>query len=107
MSLENPDLETPLILPNPEQFRKYGQLFFIQVQIDTTDLGSIEEKIKQAMQIEHTLAAFCKGEISLEDFFDLSEIFLEDCSIDDYVDEVCDSLGQELQPLILPYEYQP
>lgn len=102
LSLENPDLESPLILPNPEQFRQYGQLFFVQITVDTTDSGDIKEQIKQAMQIEHTLAAFCKGEITLAEFFELSEVFLGGDRIDEYVEEVCDSLEHELQPLILP-----
>ena len=105
MSLENPNLNQPLILPNPEQFRQYGQLFFVQITIDTSDSGDIKAQIKQAMQIEHTLAAFCKGEITLAEFFDLSEIFLGSDRIDEYVDEVCDSLESELQPLILPHGY--
>ena len=103
--LENPDLNQPLILPNPEQFREYRHLFFIQNHIDTSDQGDIKEQIRQAMQIEKTLAAFCKGEISLAEFFELSEIFLGGDRIDEYVDEVCDSLESELQPLILPHGY--
>lgn len=105
MSFEDPSFDQSLILPNPEQFRQYGHLFFIQIQVDTSDQGDIKEQIRQAMQIEQTLAAFCRGEISLAEFFELSEIFLGGDRIDEYVDEVCDSLESELQPLVLPYGF--
>ncbi|AFZ22374.1 hypothetical protein [Allocoleopsis franciscana] len=100
-SLESPDLNSPLILPNPEQFRQYGSLFFVQVFLDTDDSGDIQHQIQQGLAIERTLASFCKGEISLAEFFDLAEIHLGADQIDQYVDEVCDGLEENLQPLIL------
>lgn len=100
-SLESFDLNSPLILPNPEQFREYGSLFFVQVYIDTADSGDIQHQIRQGLAIERILASFCKGEISLAEFFDLAEMYLGADQIDQYVDEVCDGLDKNLQPLIL------
>lgn len=100
-SLESPDLDSPLILPNPEQFRQYGSLFFLQVNIDTKDLGDIQEQIRRGIVIEKVLGAFCKGEISLAEFFELVDFHLDADQIDDYIDEVCENLEENLEPLIL------
>lgn len=99
--LESPDLNSPLILPNPEQFREYGRLFFVQINLETDDSGDIHHQIQQGLAIERTLASFCKGEISLAEFFDLAEIHLSGDQIDQYVEEVCNALEENLHPLIL------
>lgn len=101
MSFESPDINAPLFVPDPEFFRDMGSIFFPQVVIGTADNGDIQEQIRIAMRVEFALAAFCRGELSPEEFFDLSEIYLGDDQIDEYIEEVADGLEQEFSGLIL------
>lgn len=101
MSYESPDINAPLFVPNPEFFRDMGSILFPQVVIGTADNGDIEEQIRVAMRVEFALAAFCRGELTPDEFFELSEIYLGNDQIDEYIEEVADALEQEFSGLIL------
>lgn len=98
---ESPDFTAPLFVPEPEFFRSLGSIFFPQIIIGTADNGDIQEQIRVAMRVEFALAAFCRGELTPEEFFDLAEIYLEEDRIDDYVEEVTEGLEEEFSGLIL------
>lgn len=95
------DNNAPLLVPNPEFFRDIGQIFFPQIIIATADNGDIQEQIRVAMKLEFALAAFCRGELTPEEFFDLAEVYLEEALIDDYVEEVAEGLEEKFSGLIL------
>lgn len=101
MNCESPDINAPLFVPEPEFFKNLGSIFFPQVIIGTADNGDIQEQIRIAIRVEFALAAFCRGELSPEEFFDLAEIYLEQDQIDQYVEETADGLEEKFSGLIL------
>ena len=94
------DLNSPILVPNPNFYRAISPAFLIQVRLDTSDSNAIKEQIRQGMRIERALAAFCNAEISLEEYFEIAEETLGLFAMDDYLREAEATIEEDFKLIL-------